>query len=77
MIIGNNNKNNFNNFNNSNINKNKNSNIFTKDIKDMSHSNPTSSKEMNDRAIAMLKSRLDNKLISFEEFQNAMKKIGK
>ena len=37
MIIGNNNKNNFNNFNNSNINKNKNSNIFTKDIKDMSH----------------------------------------
>lgn len=75
MIIGNNNKNNFNNFNNNN--KNKNSNIFTKDIKDMSHSNPTSSKEMNDKAIAMLKSRLDNKLISFEEFQNAMKKIGK
>jgi hypothetical protein len=75
MIIGNNNKNNFNNFNNNNINKN--TNIFTKDIKDMSHSNPTSSKEMNDKAIAMLKSRLDNKLISFEEFQNAMKKIGK
>lgn len=75
MIIGNNNKNNFNSFNNNNINKN--SNIFTKDIKDMSHSNPTSSKEMNDKAIAMLKSRLDNKLISFEEFQNAMKKIGK
>ena len=43
----------------------------------MSHSNPTSSKEMNDKAIAMLKSRLDNKLISFEEFQNAIKKIGK
>ena len=62
MIIGNNNKNNFNNFNNNNINKN--TNIFTKDIKDMSHSNPTSSKEMNDKAIAMLKSRLDNKFLS-------------
>ena len=77
MIIGNRNSN-FNNQSNNfqtkwnNINeqsqKHTNKNIFVKDLTEHKYANPSNQDAMYDKSLAMLQSRLDNKLISTEEF---------
>lgn len=93
MIIGNNNpinKNQNNFYNNSLKEKNnfetkynrlkndtKNHNIFVEDIHSQVHSNPTSSKDMNAKALAMLQERLNKGLISLDEFNKQCTKLRK
>lgn len=83
MIIGNNNNNN--NFNNNNFEnkfkkyqdntQNHTGNIFVKDIKQHVYGDPTSSNDMNDKALAMLNERLQNGLITLEEFNKKCQEI--
>ena len=93
MLIGNNNNGNkfFLNkkmTNNDDFNKNLNSlnqannktfdkNIFVEDIKTISHSNPTSRKDMRNKSLAMLQSRLENGLITLEEFNRKCHELDK
>ncbi|MBR3049060.1 MAG: SHOCT domain-containing protein [Bacilli bacterium] len=84
MIIGGNNNMNkgndlINNFKNKNPqnNKIKNNFGFTEEIKDYVHTNPTDDITMYDKSIAMLKNRLDNGLITIEEFNRKCEEIGK
>ena len=90
MIIGNNNDNKFkdNNFlkkstfenkfkrykENSNLNK---SNIFVKDIKDTKYTNVSSSDDMYNKSIAMLNDRLQNGLITMDEFNKQINALAK
>ena len=84
MIIGNNNdnlnkNNNFNNkINGPDIdNPNKSHNPFVDNINSMQHSDPISREEMRDKSIAMLQDRLENGLITLEEFNQKVKNINK
>ena len=86
MIIGNS-SNNFNNqskhfqnkWNNINENASKQTtkNIFVKDIKEQKYANASNSQAMHDKSLAMLQSRLDNKLITAEEFNKKCAEINK
>ena len=81
MIIGSGNNNSFNNeqrnfqtkWNNikeQSEKNNPNKNIFEKDITEHKYANPSNKEAMYDKSLAMLQSRLDNNLISTEEFNN-------
>ena len=87
MIIGNGN-NNFNNQSNNfqnkwntvneqNQNRQPNKNIFVKDIREQKYANTTNTQAMYDKSLAMLQSRLDNKLISIEEFNQKCAQLNK
>ena len=86
MIIGNS-SNNINNQSNhfqnkwNNINENASKqttkNIFVKDIKEHKYANVSNSQAMHDKSLAMLQSRLDNKLITVEEFNKKCAEINK
>ena len=92
MLIGNNNPlNNKNNcYNNSLKDKNnfekrfnrlkndtKHHNKFVEDINTQVHSDPTSAKDMKNKSLAMLQNRLDNGLISLEEFNKKCSQLRK
>lgn len=77
MIIGSNNSFNnenrnfqtkWNNVNEQSQKKHPNKNIFVKDITEHKYANPSNREAMYDKSLAMLQSRLDNNLISTEEF---------
>ena len=88
MIIGNNNNGNTFNNNGDNLNNNLNKgtnyvdnnqqksyNPFIKDINSMQHSDPTSKNEMRDKSLAMLQNRLENGLITLDDFNKKVKNI--
>lgn len=87
MIIGNrsnnfnNQSNNFqnkwNNINEHNENRPKPKNIFNKDITEHKYANAANSQAMHDKSLAMLQSRLDNKLITTEEFNKKCAELNK
>lgn len=83
MIIGDNNfknnsfENKFKRYNNNKNNQNNNHNIFVKDIKENVYSNASSTKDMNDKALAMLNERLKNGLITLEEFNRKCQELAK
>lgn len=59
---------------NSNLNK---ENIFTEDLKNIKYSNPTSKKDMRNKSIAMLQERLDQGLITLDEFNKKCNNLSK
>ena len=90
MIIGNNN--NENKFKNKNFlndnfedkfkqykdnSKHQNKNIFVKDIKEQIHANVNSKDEMYNKSLAMLNDRLNNGLITLEEFNRQVKELAR
>lgn len=86
MIIDNNNTNAFNNFNNTNPPKKLHSNqgiispensLLTKDINSFSTIDPTNTKDMSDKAVAILHERYKNKLINSSEFNKHCNNISK
>ncbi len=52
-------------------------NPFKEDIKSINHSNPLSKNDMRKKSVAMLQERLDNGLISLEEFNKKCKDLWK
>lgn len=54
-----------------------NQNVFTRNIKTISHSNPLDKKDMSDKSLAMLHERLENGLITIEEFNKKCEQLGK
>lgn len=52
-------------------------NPFVDDIKTKHYSDPTSAKSMNNKSLAMLQERLNNGLISLEEFNKKCAKLNK
>lgn len=88
MIIGNNNQNpnnplnELNKFNHKFKNlkeenqKNPNNNIFVEDISKTAHANPTSNYDMSNKSLSILNERLQQGLITMEEFNRQCQKIG-
>lgn len=54
-----------------------NNNIFTRDIKDMQYTDPTSKSQMQDKSLALLHERLNNGDISLEEFNKKISNLTK
>ena len=52
-------------------------NIFVKDISSQQHVDPTNKSDMSDKSLAMLHERLEQGLISFEEFNKKCIELGK
>ena len=54
-----------------------NPNPYVEDIKSINHSNPISNKDMRTKSLAMLQERLDNGLITLEEFNKKCNALSK
>lgn len=54
-----------------------NNNPFVEDIKSIHYSNPLSRKEMQNKSLAMLQERLDNGLITLDEFNRKCMELSK
>ena len=54
-----------------------NKNIFTQDIKSQQHINPINKNDMTDKALALLHERLEQGVISLDEFNKKCKELGK
>ena len=52
-------------------------NIFVKDIKEQAHANVNSQDEMYNKSLAMLNERLNNGLITLEEFNRQVKELAR
>ena len=83
MIIGNDNFNNKNNFENKwnelqkhNQERPAHKNVFVKDIKEQKYANAKDTSGMQDKTLAMLQNRLENNLISSEEFNQKCIELG-
>ena len=84
MIIDTNGQNNFKNSsfdnnwqqvkNNSNV---KTNNVFTKNITEMQHTNPSNTQDMNERALAVLEQRYQNKNININDFHKKCDQLNK
>ena len=59
---------------NSNLNK---KNIFSEDLKNIKYSNPTSKNDMRNKSMAMLQERLDQGLITLDEFNKKCNALSK
>ena len=52
-------------------------NIFTKDIKTQQHINPTNKQDMADKSLAILHERLQQGIISLDEFNKKCEELGR
>lgn len=52
-------------------------NTFTEDLSTFKHTNATNNNDMYDKSLAMLHERLDNNLITLEEFNKKCEQLGK
>lgn len=59
------------------ISSNKKKNIFTKDIKETQYQDVTNKDDMYDKSLAMLHERLNNGLISLDEFNKKCNELAK
>ena len=57
------------------LKKTKHNNIYTKDINEYSHTDPLNKKQMQEKTISLLQSRLKNNTITKEEFNKQIKNI--